>query len=508
MDILFTNAIEGLKNAKILIIGTFENFELSGRVSILEQSSNNFLSKVLKANNFKGKSGETVTIHTPELLDNHNHIIKVIFFGLGKQSEFNDLNAEKAGSKLLNILKKLNIEECSILLENIKEDYIPYIALGLSLKNYSFKKYKTKLEEKDKTTIIKKVNFIAENSDYVQNIFTNKIEPLIRGIWLARDLVTEPANELTPESYALIIKDVSREFSDLKVEILDEKMMQKLGMHALLGVGQGSQYRSRLAVLKWNGGSKDEAPIALVGKGVTFDTGGISLKPAKGMWEMIYDMAGSASVVGTLYTLAARKAKVNVVGVVGLVENAISGTAQRPGDIVKSMSGQTIEVLNTDAEGRLVLADALWYAQEYFQPKLIIDLATLTGAIVTALGSNCYAGLFSNNDNLVEKLISSGKNVDEKLWRFPLAQEYDDQMNSDVADMKNISLKGSGADSITAAEFLQRFLKDKTIPWAHLDIAGMAWAKEELTSTPRGATGFGVKLLNQFIAEHFEPSTV
>ena len=507
MKILFDSAIQCLQNTKTLLIGLFENFDLNdGRVSILEQNSNNFLSKAIDINEFKGKKGENIVISTPGIIKNNENIIRIVFIGLGKQSEFDQLASEKIGSKIVDILKKHKIEDPSLLIEDIKEDYIPSIALGALLNNYTFQKYKTKLDEKEKFQI-KSMTLIADNVDYVNSIFSNKIEPVQKGIYFARNLVTEPANELNPESYANIIKDLNKEFSDLKIEVLDEKAMQGLGMNALLGVGQGSKYQSRLVVLKWCGAEdKNEQPVALVGKGVTFDTGGISIKPSRGMWEMIYDMAGSASVVGTMYTLAARKAKVNVIGIVGLVENAVSGTAQRPGDIVKSMSGQTIEVLNTDAEGRLVLADAIWYAQKQLphKPKAIIDLATLTGAVVVALGSNCYAGLFSNNDELSKNLIKSGEASGEKVWRFPLAKEYDKQMDSNVADMKNISLKGYGADSITAAQFLQRFIEDEKTPWAHLDIAGMAWTKESLTSTPKGATGFGVKLLNQFLLDHFE----
>ena len=320
---------------------------------------------------------------------------------------------------------------------------------------------------------------------------------------IARTFVSEPPNILYPDPYAKQIQSVFKESDKCKVEILDEKAMAKYGMHALLGVGQGSSKESRLVVIQYNGSdNKDEAPISFVGKGVTFDTGGISLKPPRGMWDMKYDMAGSAAVVGAMYALAARDANVNAIGVVGLAENAISGDAQRPSDVVTSMSGQTIEVLNTDAEGRLVLADALTYVQQKFAPKCIIDLATLTGAIVVALGDQ-YAGLFSNNDQLAENLTNAGEIVNEGVWRFPLSKEYDKHMDSDIADVKNISLKGAGADSITAAQFLQRFI-NKEQAWAHIDMAGVAWNKEGTDISPKGATGFGVRLLNELVANYYE----
>jgi leucyl aminopeptidase len=282
--------------------------------------------------------------------------------------------------------------------------------------------------------------------------------------------------------------------------VLGKAEMTKLGMGALLGVGQGSANESQLVVMQWKGNPKSkDKPLAILGKGVTFDTGGISIKPAAGMEDMKWDMGGSAVVIGLMRALAGRKAKVNVVGVVGLVENMPSGTAQRPGDVVRSMSGQTIEVINTDAEGRLVLADALWYTQQRFKPEFMIDLATLTGAIIIALADQ-HAGLFSNNDQLSDRLIAAGKATGEPLWRFPLTDEYDKMINSDIADMQNVG--GRGAGSITAAQFLLRFVNK--VPWAHLDIAGMAWSKADKPITPKGATAFGVRLLNRFLADNYE----
>jgi len=287
----------------------------------------------------------------------------------------------------------------------------------------------------------------------------------------------------------------------VKVEVLGEKKMRELGMGALLGVGQGSERESQLVVMQWEGApdAKNKAPVSFIGKGVTFDTGGISIKPAAGMEEMKWDMAGAGAVIGVMHALAARKAKANVVGIAGLVENMPSGTAQRPGDVVKSMSGQTIEVINTDAEGRLVLADALWYCRDRFKPQAMIDLATLTGAIMVSLGRE-HAGLFSNNDALAERLLAAGKAVSEPLWRMPMGDAYDKLINSDIADMKNIGNRYGG--SITAAQFLHRFVKDT--PWAHLDIAGMAWTEKDSPVVPKGASGYGVRLLDRFVADNYE----
>jgi len=320
---------------------------------------------------------------------------------------------------------------------------------------------------------------------------------VVEGVYLTRDVVTEPPNVLYPETLAARCKEL--EELGVVVEILNEKKMAKLGMGALLGVGQGSVRESFLVTMRWDGGPKNKAPVAFVGKGVTFDTGGISLKPGPGMEEMKWDMGGSGTVLGLMKALAGRKAKVNAVGVVGLVENMPDGNAQRPGDVVTSMSGQTIEIHNTDAEGRLVLADALWYTQQEFKPQAMIDLATLTGAILIALG-NEYAGLFSNDDTLSAQLISAGQASGEPVWRMPLGDAYDKLLNSDCADMKNIG--GRNAGSITAAQFLQRFVKDTT--WAHLDIAGMAWSSKDRPTVPKGATGYGVRLLDRFVSDVYE----
>ena len=378
-------------------------------------------------------------------------------------------------------------------LNNNSYDFIGYFLHGIKLKSYSFKKYKSK----------KNIRLISLIVLGTKNIPSSKVQQrfkaLEEGTFFTRDLVSEPGNILHPDEYSKRLNLLKK--NGLKINIYNESKLKKLGMHSLLGVGMGSVRGSYLVTIEWNGLKNNSKPVAFVGKGVTFDTGGYSLKPAKFMEDMTYDMAGSAAVVGLMKTLALRKAKINAVGVVGLVENMVSGRAQRPGDIVKSYSGKTIEVLNTDAEGRLVLADALTYTEKKFKPKFIIDLATLTGAIIVSLGSE-YAGLFSNDDKLSKQIINAGKKVEEKLWRMPLHKNYDKLINSKNADMQNINYVG-GAGSTTAAQFLQRFIINKT-PWAHLDIAGMAFSKYGGSLNSGGATGFGVRLLNNLVEENYE----
>ncbi len=373
------------------------------------------------------------------------------------------------------------------------ENFLGYLLHGIKLKSYEFNKYKTKKEKRIVT-----IN-ISGKKNKPSSISQIRFKALEKGTYFARDLVSEPGNILHPDEYARRL--VSLRKDGLKVNLYDEKKLKKLGMNALLGVGQGSTKGSYLVTIEWKGAKNNSKPLAFVGKGVCFDTGGYSLKPAKFMEDMTYDMAGSATVVGLMKNLALKKSKINAVGVVGLVENMVSGNAQRPGDIVKSYSGKTIEILNTDAEGRLVLADAITFTEKKFKPKFIVDLATLTGAIIVSLGSE-YAGLFSNNDKLSKELIDAGKKVDEKLWRMPLHKNFDKLINSKNADMQNINYVG-GAGSTTAAQFLQRFILNKT-PWAHLDIAGMAFSKYGGALNSGGATGYGVRLLNQLVEDNYE----
>ena len=415
-----------------------------------------------------------------------------IFINCIEQKKSSDF--ENIGSKLFDFLSNNKIENSffNLSLLKVTNVQIDRILHGATLKSYSFEIYKTK---KHINKFIN-INIIGKNN---KSVLKKKLDALTEGIFLTRDLVSEPGNILHPDEYVKRITKLRK--IGIKVTVYDKKRLKKMGCGALLGVGQGSVRGSYLVTMEWKGASTNTKPLAFVGKGVCFDTGGISLKPAKFMEDMTYDMAGSAVVVGLMKNFALRKAKINAVGVVGLVENMPGGNAQRPGDIVKSYSGKTIEVLNTDAEGRLVLADALTFTEEKFKPNLIIDLATLTGAIIVSLGSE-YAGLFSNNDKLSKQLYDAGEKVEEKVWRMPLHKNYDKLINSKNADMQNINYVG-GAGSTTAAQFLQRFILNKT-PWAHLDIAGMSFSKYAGALNSGGATGYGVRLLNKFVEEYYE----
>ena len=418
---------------------------------------------------------------------------KIILVSLKRNLTDSDL--ENLGAKCYVILNELKETEYVVNSDSVPNGFkniLGYFLHGIKLKSYKFEKYKTK---KDKGNI--SLNVVGKNIPSSKDQL--KFNSIEEGTFYTRDLVSEPGNVLHPDEYARRIKSLSK--FGLKIKIYDEKELKKLGMNTLLGVGQGSIRGSYLVTMEWNGSNNKSKPIAFVGKGVCFDTGGISLKPAKFMEDMTYDMAGSAVVVGLMKSLALRKAKINAVGVVGLVENMPGGNAQRPGDIVKSYSGKTVEILNTDAEGRLVLADALTFTEKKFKPKFIVDLATLTGAIIVSLGSE-YAGLFSNDDKLSQQLIESGEHVEEKVWRMPLNKNYDKLIDSKNADMQNINYVG-GAGSTTAAQFLQRFILNKT-PWAHLDIAGMAFSKYGGALNSGGATGYGVRLLNKLIVDHYE----
>ena len=420
---------------------------------------------------------------------------KIILINIKDQSKSSDV--ESLGAEFYNFIKQNKLFNIVIDSNSLKakpgKDFIGRFLHGLKLKSYDFKKYKTKKD-------IKIINLsIVGNKNNPSSQVQLKFKALEEGTFFARDLVSEPGNILHPDEYAKRINSLKK--FGLKINIYDEKKLKKLGMNALLGVGQGSIRGSYLVTMEWNGAKNNSDPLAFVGKGVCFDTGGYSLKPAKFMEDMTYDMAGPATVVGLMINLAVRKAKINAVGVVGLVENMISGNAQRPGDIVKSYSGKTIEILNTDAEGRLVLADALTFTEKKFKPKFIVDLATLTGAIIVSLGSE-YGGLFSNNDKLSKQLMEAGEKVEEKLWRMPLHENFDKLINSKNADMQNINYVG-GAGSTTAAQFLQRFILNKT-PWAHLDIAGMAFSKYGGALNSGGATGYGVRLLNKLVEDNYE----
>jgi len=489
----FTSSFTQNSNAFALFVD--EKYEYEDKKKILSKDVSkkiNLFLKLLKSKN------QRVEISSLDISDKKKcFIIKV------KNKKEKYYFEEIGGSFFTYIKNDKTINSIDIYADSLNEskDKLSKIfaefVFGFNLKSYTFNKYKTLNKDKINKKIIFKI--ISSHKESIQKEY-KYYDAIKEGIFLSRDLVSEPPNVLNPKKYTEEIKKLSK--LGLKVEILNEAKLKKLGMNSLLGVGQGSENETFLVVIRWNGAKNSFGkPLAFVGKGVCFDTGGISLKPPRFMEEMKYDMGGSAVVVGLMKSLALRKAKVNVVGVVGLVENMPDGNAQRPGDIVKSYSGKTIEVLNTDAEGRLVLADALTYTEEKFKPKFIIDLATLTGAIIMALGEE-YAGLFSNNDKLSENIFKASENVNEKVWRLPLHKNYDKLIDSPIADIQNINYAG-GAGSITAAQFLQRFILNKT-PWAHLDIAGMAFSKKAANLNPGGATGFGVRLLNNLIKEFYE----
>ena len=450
------------------------------------------LARAVAASRFTGAKGQTLDIPAPEGLTGE----RLVLLGAGKRDAFNTLGAEHAAASAYNTVRASGLETLRVELSGSAE-LSAYAALGVRLASYRFDKYRTK-EAADKKPSIILTEITAADTDAALAAFV-PLAALADGVSFTRDLVSEPPNVLFPLEFAARVKAL--EALGLEVEILGEPEMIELGMGSLLAVGQGSIRESQLAVIKWYGAAnKSDQPIAFVGKGVCFDTGGISIKPADGMEDMKWDMGGAGAVAGLMHTLAGRKAKVNAIGILGLVENMPDGNAYRPGDVLTSMSGQTIEVINTDAEGRLVLADALWYCQDRFKPKFMVDLATLTGAIIIALG-NDYAGCFSNNDELSANLLAASTAENEGLWRMPLPVAYEKQIESMIADMKNTGGRPGG--SITAALFLQRYVNG--VPWAHLDIASTAWKKPSTVPTsPDGATGYGVRLLNRMVQDRYE----
>ncbi len=481
-----------------LVLAVTQGPEWGAVGKLLNKKSDGHLASLAKKHQFSAKKGEVLTLLSPTGMS----LDRLVLIGLGAEKDLTEQRIVEAGGTALASVPVSKLSEVYGAIDVGGKDAANASALfaqGFLLRSYRFDKYFTKTP-KDKLPALKKFTVLADNAKKSQAAYA-RFDAVAKGVFLARNLVSEPANVIYPASYAAEVSKLKT--LGVKVEVLGVKELTKLGMGSLLCVAQGSEKDARVVVMHYKGNAKakDKRPVAFVGKGVTFDTGGISLKPAGGMEDMKYDMAGSAAVVGTITALATRKAKVNAVGVIGLVENMPSGKATRPGDVVKSMSGQTIEVINTDAEGRLVLCDLLTYTQEKLKPRFMVNLATLTGAIVMALG-NEHAGLFSNNDELSQQLLKVGLSVEEKLWRFPMTEAYDRQLNSDIADMKNASNERVPG-SIYGAQFLARFV-DKKVPWAHLDIAGMAWTKRDLPACPKGATAYGVRLLERLVAEHYE----
>jgi leucyl aminopeptidase len=499
MKISFTEMTVPKKGT--LAVNVFDGRTLSAFASRLDEELDGQLTRAMKNSRFKGKKEQWLDILAPS----NSPLGRIVLYGVGEVGKLDELSLEAVGGTFVGRMNKAGETQATIVVDC--PDGAPlapsaaaaHVAYGAMLGSYEFTRYHTQREEDSGASMVR----LAVGSKQVaaaRKTFA-PLESAANGVFMTRDLVSEPANVLYPESFAAECRKL--EEIGVKVEVLGEAAMKKLGMHALLAVGQGSERESRLVVMRWNGlpAKEKKKPVVFVGKGVCFDTGGISLKPAGGMEEMKWDMGGAGAVTGAMRALALRKAKANVVGVIALVENMPDGKAQRPGDVVKSLSGQTIEVLNTDAEGRLILADALWYAQEKYKPAAMIDLATLTGAIIISLG-NQYAGLFSNNDEVAEQVFAAGKAEGEDVWRLPMHENYAKTLKSQIADMQNIASNGRGAGSIVAAEFLKKFVNDT--PWAHIDIAGMAWSKKERPTVPRGATGFGVRLLDRYVRDHHE----
>ncbi|MDR1910613.1 MAG: leucyl aminopeptidase [Holosporales bacterium] len=474
-----------------IIVSAFEDRTLSASAKKLDLSLKGALTRAMATQGFSGKAQEVCLLLAPTA-----DIDQVVIVGLGKESTCTPSCIEESGGCAFT---HLHVQEALVLLDPLSNIPHPELSFaeGMLLRSWAFDKYRTVKPTKARQKL-ETLRVATANPGAAQKTFAS-CEYRIQGVLETRALVAEPANVLFPASFATRAQEVLAPLG-VHVEILGKKKLEQLGMGALLGVAQGSTHDPSLVVLEWNGTPKNKtAPIAFVGKGLTFDSGGIDLKPQKGMEEMIHDMAGAGAVFGLFKTLALRKARVHAVGILGLAENMPSGSAQRPGDIVKTLSGKTVHILNTDAEGRLVLADALWYTCDRFKPRILIDLATLTGSIVSALGTE-FAGLFSNDEQLATHLIACGNKTGEKLWRLPMTEKFDKDIDSDVADVKNLGTSGEGG-SITAAQFLKRFIKEP-VAWAHLDIAGTAWTRKDSALAPKGATGFGVRLLDALVQEY------
>ena len=490
MKIEFVAAVDA---AEILAVPIFEDRTFTAAGTALDGKANGALTKAAGKGRFTGKAGQSLSIAAPAGVEAD----VVLLVGAGAKDKLDDLAVEAFGGNAYAAVKLSGAEVLTIDASDLSPEQAARVGFAARLAAYRFDKYRT-TQKADKIPSITTIRVVTTDLRGAEAA----LEPLSAvadGVIFARDLVSEPANVLYPAEFAKRVKAL--ESLGLEVEILGEAEMEKLGMRTLLGVGQGSRRESQLAIMKWNGGEAGAQPLAFVGKGVCFDTGGISIKPADGMEDMKWDMGGAAAVTGTMIALASRKAKANVIGVLGLVENMPDGNAQRPGDVVVSMSGQTVEVINTDAEGRLVLADALWYTQERFKPKFMIDLATLTGAMIVALGLD-YAGVFSNSDDVADPILAAAKKVGEHFWRMPIPAIYEQHIDSKIADVKNTG-NGRAGGSITAALFLQRFTNG--VPWAHLDIAPTAWANKSPSPTvPEGGVGFAVRTLDRMVADSYE----
>jgi leucyl aminopeptidase len=491
MQIEFVGAASA---AAVVVVFVHEDRALSQGAKAWDERTGGALSRAIGAGRFTGAKGQTLVLTAPHGVSQP----QIVALGLGAKDGVDDLVLEHAAGQAHQAARLSGFETLAIETSDLSAEQSARAGFAARLASYRFDKYLTK-QPADKKPSITKIEVVAADAAKAKAAYA-PLSAIADGVFFTRDLVAEPANVLYPEEFARRCKGLEK--LGLTVEVLGEAEMEKLGMRTLLAVGQGSSKASQLVVMRWNGATDKAAqPIAFVGKGVCFDSGGLSLKPPEAMEDMKWDMGGGGAVAGLMCALAGRKAKANVVGVIGLVENMPDGNATRPGDVVVTMSGQTVEILNTDAEGRLVLADALWYTQDRFKPKFMVDLATLTGAMLIALGDE-IAGVFSNSDELADNLLAASKDSGEPLWRMPLPVSYERMIDSPIADIKNTG-KGRLGGSISAALFLQRFTNG--VPWAHLDIAPVAWRKDSKVSTvPDGPAGFGVRLLDRLVADRYE----
>ena len=489
LDIAFARSALPKSGTLVLLVdeGQDPKFQLHAGI---DAATGGQIERALAAAEFTGKKGQSATVLAPGA-----GLSRVVAFGLGKRDGLSGRVAEEVGGAIAVALARETLVGVDV--TGLPSRFAAALAMGAVLRSYRFDKYRTAEKPEDKPRLTK-LTLIGTDKEGKE--LWEKLRPVVDGIFLSRDLVSEPPNVLFPASFADRCKELTK--LGLAVEVMGPRELTKLGFGALLAVAQGSVMEPRVVVMHWRGapaGKKKARPLAFVGKGVTFDSGGISIKPAGGMEDMKWDMAGAGTVVGLMAALAGRKARADVIGIVGLVENMPSGSAQRPGDVVKTYSGQTVEIINTDAEGRMVLADLLWYTQAKYDPEFMVDLATLTGAMVVSLGHE-YAGFFSNDDVLSGQLHAAGQASGEKAWRLPLDEAYDKLLKSEIADMKHVGPRPGGA--ISAAQFLQRFVNGRR--WAHLDIAGMAWSAKDAPTIPKGATAYGVRLLNDMVAAHHE----
>ena len=497
MKIEFTGIAAPRRGA--LAVGVSKGGRLGASAKTVDKRTSGAITRALRVSRFDGKKDQFEEILAPSGIG----VGRIILYGLGDPKKLDTATFENVGGRLINRANRNGDSALAIAVDAESGGKLSVaeasasIALGARLGSYRFDRYRT-TEKKENKPSVRTLSVMSGDANRARRVFT-PLDRIADGVVLTRNLVSEPANIIYPETLARQARQLSK--LGLKVEVLDKSRLKQIGMRALLGVAQGSARDPRVVIMRWNGAPRSrQKPIAFVGKGVTFDSGGISIKPSSGMEEMKWDMGGAGTVVGLMCALAGRKAKVNAIGAVGLVENMPSSTAQRPGDVVKALSGKSIEVINTDAEGRLVLADVLWYVQNRFKPAAMIDLATLTGAMIVALGHS-HAGLFSNDDRLSQQITDAGIATGERVWRMPMHESYEPDIKSQIADIKNVGA-GRSAGSITAALFLQHFVNG--VPWAHLDIAGMAWCYKASPTVPKGGSGFGVRLLDRLVADHYE----